>query len=331
MNSLPRIPGTNTELKRDNVPAHRDSSVKEHASGRSQEAMARTVNFSKGPQLTSESRSKMPMRQQLTEEEIFRLLIQKMRIREEEELASRSLKEQMQNEIDQLLETNQGLNQKLQKLEQTEGQLMSENAAYKEKIEKMSSKLQRLKLFLNGLGTDYETLRLEAKQFKTTQNELKAEKGSIFSEISKIKSKLDQSSKVVTDQAQALSEVRQNMLSIHHSLTSAEGEKNQCYQQLRTEQNRVSSLERYIQTCAVRHSQQLDGIEKVQTRISESVAKKCGDFLLKFDCMESQLESRLVSTINDALYEVGKIRDDEIHALSVIKAMITDISKIVSE
>ncbi|KAE8389229.1 hypothetical protein BDV23DRAFT_173263 [Aspergillus alliaceus] len=184
---------------------------------------------------------------ELSEEDLFQLLIAKMKVREEKDVAASSVRQQMEANISELTEENNALRSQL---EVVSGEIQSkilESREYKSHLEAWKKKLAKFKYILNELGSGYEALRGEATQLKLTRVSLNKERNDIKDEITEARERLLQSSSVVEKSQSHLLESRAMVNSMKQALVNAEEKTNSAQERLSDEKKRSRLLETYIQ------------------------------------------------------------------------------------
>ncbi|KAF7595083.1 hypothetical protein BBP40_007286 [Aspergillus hancockii] len=184
---------------------------------------------------------------ELSEEDLFQLMIDKLKCREENEAAAASLKEQMEANISELTEENNALKTQLETLSTEMQKKTLESREFKSQVEAWKTKLGNFRCLLNELGSGYRLLRGEANQLKATRSSLNKDRKEIHNNIAETRGQLSQVSSIVEKSQSNLMESQTLVNSLTLALKDAEEKTTYVQGQLSDEKKRSASLETYIQ------------------------------------------------------------------------------------
>jgi chromosome segregation ATPase len=286
------------------------------------------VTVRRKPQTSTASGEDRP---QLSEEELFHLLITRLRQREDEEAAAVALRNQMKNEIRGLTSENETLKVQVQQYESKQNQQESYLCAHREQVERWRTKLTKLKRFLNGLGKDYETLRNESNQLKACQASLVEDKLSLITDIHDMKSTVEHLSTKSSAYPGQLRDLNLNIQSIEQSLRSAEEKVSYYQDNLVKEQSRVSKLETYIQNSSNKHVRQINLLEGMQTRVIDNIGSLDDHIHKQWNSLQTQLQSMLSPTIENCMQIVKARQENESADVTELKRLNDLVAAITSQ
>lgn len=253
---------------------------------------------------------------QLSEDDLFRLLINRIRQREENEIAAANLQEQMEAEVLDLKEENKTLKDQLDVSVVQLQKRTSEIKTYKTQMERWKIKLGKFKQFLNEFGNDYQTLRDEASHLKATEASLHNEKKVILSTISDVREQVSQVTQSVGDRRGLLMESENTINSLKQALKNTEEKACLAHKQLLEEKRRIAVLESYIQNYSRNQAKQLVSIRgdqrEVLSRLDsvfETIGKKWESSHTVIQGMIGPMLDECVSSLKDLgeKYSVGKL------------------------
>lgn len=215
-----------------------------------------------------------------------------------------------------LSEENKVLKEEIEILGSKLQKRMMESRTYKYHTDSWKSKLAKVKVFLNELGTGYQNLRGEAIHFKATRKTLDKERKEITESIADIKSRMYQISQASHERRGCLSEAQTLMASLGEQLKDAREMAHYSQDQLVDEKRRSRLLELYIQNCSRAQDRKLDLIKSNQLEAMkrlefafESTTKRCESSRAVFgDALEEKLNDlfALIGTSNET-FSNGKL------------------------
>lgn len=218
----------------------------------------------------SQSRSLLPgdsSSSQLTEDDIFLLLINRLRQREENEIAAASQREQVETEVLNLKEENKALKDQL---ESSVSRLQKKNVeikAHKTQMEHWKAKLNKFKFFLNDFGNDYQGLRDEASHLKSTKGSLDNDRRDILNTINDARSQVARVVQSVENRKGRLAETSNVISSLEQALKNSDEKTVSVHRQLSDEKRKVAVLESYIQNLTRCQGKSIASIREEQHEI----------------------------------------------------------------
>ncbi|KAJ5612767.1 hypothetical protein N7510_005961 [Penicillium lagena] len=155
---------------------------------------------------------------QMTEDDLFELLVNKIRQREEKEFASACLQRQFESENTELKGENQSLKGDLEACQIQLRKKISESNVYKTQMDSWKVKLSKFKEVVNGLGDAYGMLREQSNRFMTTAESLEKEKEGIMKETNEIRADISQAANTIDRQRDKLAESKRRIAVLEQDL-----------------------------------------------------------------------------------------------------------------
>ncbi|KAF7169140.1 hypothetical protein CNMCM5623_001927 [Aspergillus felis] len=183
---------------------------------------------------------------QLSEEDLFQLLINRMRVREENEIAASDLQERMEADMSELAEENKTLKHQLETIDNQLQRSKCQTKTYRAQIENWKAKLVKFKGMLNELGAEYRNLRNENLRLKESKATLENERIEIESSIEDARRQISQAVALVGEERNQLVESEKKIEAMTLALKNAEEKTVFVQTQLMEERRRSSILESYI-------------------------------------------------------------------------------------
>ncbi|GIJ89570.1 hypothetical protein Asppvi_008513 [Aspergillus pseudoviridinutans] len=183
---------------------------------------------------------------QLSEEDLFQLLINRMRVREENEIAASNLQERMEADMSELAEENKTLKHQLETLDNQLQRSKCQTKTYRGQIENWKAKLVKFKGILNELGAEYRNLRNENLRLKDSKATLENERTEIESCIEDARRQISHVVALVGEKGNQLAESAKKIDAMTLALKNAEEKTVFVQTQLMEERRRSSILESYI-------------------------------------------------------------------------------------
>jgi chromosome segregation ATPase len=204
---------------------------------------------------------------QLSEEDLFQLLINRMRVREENQIAVSNLQERMEADMSELAEENKSLKDQLETLDNQLQRSKSQSKTYRAQIENWKAKLAKFKGILNELGAEYRNLHNENLRLKDSKATLENERTEIESGIDDARRQICQAAALVGEKRNQLAESEKKIEAMTLALKNAEEKTAFVQTQLAEERRRSSILESYIHNNSRSQTKQLAVIQTEQQQM----------------------------------------------------------------
>ncbi|CAG7938436.1 unnamed protein product [Penicillium nalgiovense] len=246
---------------------------------------------------------------QLSEDDLFELLITKMRQREESEQAAADIQRQVTNENVALKEENLNLQDRLKKCQAQLAKTSSESRSQRAQIDKWKVKLGTFKGVLNELGREYGAVREQAKELKEATMSLDREKSEIQHSLEDIRLKVSGSAETIQDQRERLSISDGTVASLREALDHSEKRGDLIKTQLSNEKKRIMTLETYIQNESQSQSRYLALVRNDQRKMAEKLGSACELFNTSFTKSQDNILSKLSPMIESCLILVQGLKE----------------------
>lgn len=240
-----------------------------------------------------------------SEEDLFYLLIQRLRQREEQEASNSALREQMKSDIVELSEENQSLRAQMEQCRSRQEEQEIEIDTRKRQSEHWKMKFSKLRRVLNGLGKEFKILRDEANDLKRTEAGLLQEKSELVKCLDEIKVNIDQASRKVSQQPAHVAAITADFNVMTQALRSAQDKTSYYHDRLLYEQRRVSKLERYIQSSANEHSLQLKFTKDMQSQVLGRLDTAIEHVKQRWESSQDILQSAIPPVLQECLESVN--------------------------
>lgn len=235
----------------------------------------------------------------LSEDDLFELLIGRIRQREERAAIVADMQRQMKADNFELKDENQALKEQLGSCHAQLRKKTSESKTYRTQMDNWKAKLRKFKIVVNGLGQDYDFLRDQINSFKTTTKTLGKEKSELLQDISDAKEKISEATNAIEEQNRKLADSEQCIAILRQELRISEEKEKEGKARLSEEKKRASLLESYIQTYAQRQMRQLGMVRVDQCKLKE----KLESTLESISGCLSTSQNTILSTLSPVLDE----------------------------
>ncbi|KAJ5796405.1 uncharacterized protein N7518_004945 [Penicillium psychrosexuale] len=246
---------------------------------------------------------------QLSEDDLFELLITRMRQREESEQAAAVIQRQVTNENMALKEENLNLQDRLNKCQGQLAKTSSESRSQRAQIDKWKAKLGTFKGVLNELGREYGAVREQAKELKEATISLDREKNEIQHSLDDIRLKVSNSAETIQHQSERLSISEGTVASLREALDHSEKRGDLVKTQLSNEKKRIATLEAYIQSESQSQLRNLVLVRNDQRKMAEKLDSAYE--LFTTSCFKSQdnILSKLSPVLEHCLDSVQGLKE----------------------
>ncbi|PLN75030.1 hypothetical protein BDW42DRAFT_181388 [Aspergillus taichungensis] len=238
---------------------------------------------------------------QLSEEDIFQLLINRLKMREENEAAATSLQRQMETHIANLQEENNALKHELETLGTQLEKQSAEAKTHRSRQGLWKKKLARFKHFLNELGSDYKNIRGDAIQLRAARSACDKERKIIAEDISDLKSRLAQTTSVVNTNNSRSTEMGGMITLLRKELKNADEKAVYTQQQLSKESKRNASLESYIRSHSIYQAKGLELVKAGQIETSQKLDSAFERIRTEWESSQRDVHSALGRTLEECL------------------------------
>lgn len=205
----------------------------------------------------------------LTEDDLFRLLIGKIKQREESDAAVANLQAKLEADITGLKTENKSLKDQVDTFCAQLQKRALESRSYKAQIDNWKAKLGKFKQVLNVLGTEYQALRGESDHLKATGASLKNDKQELSTCLDEAKKQISQVSRTVNEGRTYFSESKNIISTLRNSIKDSDDKADCIRIRLADEKRRTAVLEAYIQKQSHMQGKQIKTIRDDQLEMME--------------------------------------------------------------
>ena len=210
--------------------------------------------------------------QHLNEDNLFQLLIGKMKQREEREITATRLRRQMETQNVLLKDENEALQQQIHVSQSRLQKSVEESKVQRSLLSEWKSKIRNFKQVVNELGHGYDTLRNQADQHRETAMLLDNERGNLTKAIDQTKIRISQAEEMIDTQQNKIAESEKAIALLEQSLSSSRKRESDAKSQLSEQTKRVVTLESYIRNHALSNAKNLDVMKEGQKSMIENIA-----------------------------------------------------------
>ncbi|ODH13149.1 hypothetical protein ACO22_07553 [Paracoccidioides brasiliensis] len=270
---------------------------------------------------------------QTSEEDLFYMLIRKLKKRDEAEAATTAIKERMEIVIDELTQENDNLRCKLRDVglicKNQKEQINARNSL----VERWKEKFSKLRGFVTSVGNDFEILRKEGQLLKSSQDSLVQEKEHINETLKLMHDNTDQL-KIRWDQHRAtISGVQHECSSLEKSLSTETARCADAEKLISLERSRAAMLENYIKNYANRNQKLSAEIQQQQsqtiTKIDEIYRHLEGSWNVSQSSMKNEIESGFSSCLSllKSLTQQESVKRQDLESVdNAIRDLCTQLS-----
>lgn len=249
---------------------------------------------------------------QLSEEDIYQLLINRLKVREESEAAATNIQRQMETHIAKLQEENNALKAELETLGNQLEEQSAEAKTYRSRQELWKKKLARFKYFLNELGSDYKNIRGDAIQLRAARAACDKERKIIAEDISDLKSRLTQTTNLVNTNKGHSTELENMITLLQKELKGADEKAAYTQQQLSRESKRNASLESYIRSHSIHQAKGLELVRVGQLETSQKIDSAFELIRTEWESSQRNVQSALGRTMDECLDLLKGMKDKRV-------------------
>ncbi|KAL4964611.1 uncharacterized protein BDV14DRAFT_200665 [Aspergillus stella-maris] len=242
---------------------------------------------------------------QVPEEALFQQLIGRLRAREESEAVATNMQKEMEANMVALREENTFLKEDLELLSERLQQRTAEARTYVSQTDSWKSKLAKVKVFLNELGTGYQNLRSDAIHFKATRKILDKERKEIVEGIEDVKERMSQIAQASGDKRACLTDAESLIASLGQELNHARERVQYSQNQLIDEKKRSRLLELHIQNCSRTQDKKLDLVKASQLEMLKSLESTIQTASRAYEASHTNISDGFERKFDDFLAQIG--------------------------
>lgn len=264
-----------------------------------------------------------------SEEDLFYLLIHKLKKREETQAAATALKEEMENKLHNVKEENETLRSRLQQAELHNKSQEAEKVSQRGFIKRWKVKFGKLRNLVRDIGHDQETLRREGQRLKSTQTALTEEGHQLMENVKQLNNGTDQARKFLSKHKAQLSGMQNEFNSLEECVRMTNLKSSEESKALAREQNRTATLESFIRSSSDKTLRQMTLLQQNQaetiSRIQSTHDQINASLANSHAIIKSDLEPPLTSCL-EMLKSVNSREFVEPAQLAQVDASIQDVS-----
>lgn len=247
----------------------------------------------------------------MTEDDLFQLFITRIRQREDDAVASATLRKQLEDVVCKLTEENQTLKAELEVYGVQLQNKAMEAKSYRSQIDNWKAKLGKFKYFLNMLGTDYQNLRGESIHLRAARSALDKEGKELRGNIDDIKAQISQVASTVSEKKCHRVESETILTTMGSELKNSEEKTKLVQAQLIEERRRSATLESYIQRHSHSQERELGLIRSDQLGISKKLDSAFEAMARLWESSQASLRSILSPTMDKCLLALSSITEKD--------------------
>lgn len=197
------------------------------------------------------------------------MLIDKIRQREENDIAAASIQRRLEVQNLELKEENQDIRHQLEISDLQSVKKDAEIKKHQAQLEDWKVKIRRFKRVVDELGHDHDALKEENERFKATAEILEKEKSELFQVIDDAKLQITRAEGTADGQRMEIAEKEQRISLLEQALTMAQDQEETTKAELINERKRGTTLESYIQNYALTQTKQIGLIRDDQAKLMQ--------------------------------------------------------------
>lgn len=244
---------------------------------------------------------------QPSEEDLFYMLIHKMKRRDETEVAETALKEQMNEKLCKADEENKTLAAQLKQATARSNKQETELTSQRTIVEKWKLKFGKLRDLVRSIGDDHESLRDEGRRMSAVQDSLNEHKTQIFDQLNVVNKTAETMREKSSQQKHRISDIQQDTRALEQSVALTEAKAQDKERELAREKARVTTLEGYIKSSSNKHIKQTQVVQQTQL-----------DAISKIDGMYKHIDTCVKDSQSALKTEVGNILNSSTEILTAV-------------
>ncbi|KAI5300929.1 hypothetical protein KEM56_002096, partial [Ascosphaera pollenicola] len=206
-----------------------------------------------------------------SEEDLFMMLIGRLKKREEIENMNRAAKERLQKEFGEASHENLRLSEELKQAEKRQVEQEERLREQQEMIERWKAKFGKLKDLANDVGTSFEELQAHGRDLKETQQALLQAKDELQRSMQEVHDGNEKSQKNWHRYVANINDVKKGVIELETSVSIAETQAQERDRAIREERCRVAKLENHIRTYCIRQLKDTNALQNMESDLTSRV------------------------------------------------------------
>lgn len=248
---------------------------------------------------------------QLTEDDLFQILITRIRQREEDTVVAADLRKQLEATASQLAEENEILRAELEAYGAELQKKALESKTYRAQMNTWKTKIGKFKHVLNVLGTDYRNLRGESIHLKATRSALDKEGKELRSSIDDIRAQISKVTDSVGEKRSHVLESETIINTLRNDLKHSDERARSIENQLHEERKRVITLESYIQYHSLAQEKQLGLIRADHLGMNQKLDSAFEAMTKLWESSQASVRSIMIPTMDKCLLAINALSEKE--------------------
>ncbi|QVM07251.1 hypothetical protein D8B26_001955 [Coccidioides posadasii str. Silveira] len=259
-------------LNRERCTSHNERSARSSStSGSTTSKISKQQRLRTPSRLSKDTGKTSSLPSQPSEEDLFYLLIHRLKKRDQVEAATAALREETEKKLREVNEENEALKSQLREAEDRCHAQETQNTAQRNIIERWKVKLGKVKSLVAIIGNDHEILRKDGHFLKSAQIALVRGKHQLQTDLRHLKCGTDHLSKAITQQRAELASMQAKFTVLEQSLALRDNRLENSEKLLEREKNRTSTLEAFIRNHSNRGLKQIALLQQTQTETASNV------------------------------------------------------------
>lgn len=266
----------------------------------------------------------------LTEDDLFQLLIGKIKQREENDIAATTLQLKLKADITELKAVNKSLKERADLFDAQLQKRTSECKSYRSQIDNWKAKLGKFKRVLNELGSEYQTLRGQSTHHKAAGVSLERDRQEISTALYESQKQISQVSSAIKEGRNYLSESREAVSTLQNSLKSSEEKAEGVRIRLADEKRRTAVLESYIQKQTLIQGKRIKSMREDQLEMMKKTKSGFDSISKKWEFSQSSNQTIMNPVLEECLASIRGLgeksefnRNEARQFMSVIQELLS--------
>lgn len=265
---------------------------------------------------------------QPSEEDLFYLLIHKLKRREQVEAATAALKEEMEKKLREVNQENEALKGQLKQAETRHIEHETERVSQRNLIERWKVKFNKLRNLMVTIGNGHEILRRDGRLLKSVQTALVQGSHHLQLDVKQLSNNTSEINKGITQHNIEFASMQSEFVALRNSLILIDNKLKNSEQSLARERSRTATLEAYIRTHSNRGLKQLASFQHIHAETSSRIESLCKGIKDSIPSSQFTMETEFGSSLKTCLEVLGKLdaRESGADVLTKIDSALRDLA-----
>lgn len=256
---------------------------------------------------------------QPSEEDLFYLLIHKLKRRDQAEAAATALNEEMEAKLQEVSRENETLKNQLKQAETLHIASETEKVAQRGLIERWKVKFNKLRNLMITVGDGHELLRRDGQLLKSVQTALVQGSNHLQINLKELATNTGEINETIAQKNLELANMQSDLVALKHQVLLTDNKLKSSEDALAQEKSRTATLEAYIRAHSSKSLKRIASLQHTYAETSSKIESLCKGLKEFIAVSQSSVKTELSASLKTCVEMLGKVSTREFEASMMAK------------